>query len=123
MKTRHMQTRMSQRGITQEMIDLVRRFGKRFGDRIVLKRKDIQRTIDELDELRASLLKIMDKGGVVVVEEDGALITAYRLTGLNRKKSKRRTRYSGPVPGTVLDQTVPVIASCKTSEAISGLAE
>ena len=109
-KTSHLVVRMSQRGITQEMIDLVRRFGERFGDRIVLKRKDIQKTIDELDELRASLLKIMDKGGVVVVEEDGVLVTAYRLTGLNRKKSKRRTRQGGPPVRKVVEIEMSVNA-------------
>lgn len=109
MKTAHIQTRMSQRGITREMIDLVRRFGRHFGDRIVLSRKDIQKKLDELDEQRSGLLKIMDKGGMVVVEENGVLITAYRLTGLNRKKSKRRARYNGPPARETNDQMSPVI--------------
>ena len=113
-KTRHMETRMSQRGITQEMIALVRRFGKRFGDRVILGRKDIQRTLDELDDLRGSLMKVMDKGGVVVVEEDGALITTYRLTGLNRKKSKRRTRYGSFAPKPV-EPTSEGAALCPTA--------
>ena len=41
-KTRHMQQRMSQRGITSEIIEMLLRFGVSDGDKIILTRKNCQ---------------------------------------------------------------------------------
>ena len=78
-KTRHVQTRMSQRGINQEMMYLARKFGSESGDRIVLSRKAAQAVVRELDHLRGKLLKIVDKGGLVIVTDEGELISTWRL--------------------------------------------
>jgi hypothetical protein len=63
-KTKHFSDRIQQRGIPD-------------GDRLVLGRKQIRIRLNELDQERKELIRAMDKGGVIVVECGGALITAY----------------------------------------------
>jgi len=78
-KTRHIQQRMSQRGIKQSMIDLVINFGKPQGDKVILNRKGIDCVLIELEKLKKNALKIREKGGLVVVDVNDALLTAYSL--------------------------------------------
>jgi hypothetical protein len=75
--TKHMQTRMSQRGISGDMVELARRFGRDDPDKFVLDRKGLRNLLDELRGLERKVIKALDKGGIVVVETDGALITTY----------------------------------------------
>lgn len=105
-KTRHFQTRMSQRGITGSMLDVVLRFGVPLGDRIQFGRKGVDAALKELDELRKQLLKVRDKGGLVVVEEGGVFLTAYRLDSFSQKKAMRKSRYAKRVPGRTQRQAV-----------------
>ena len=76
-KTRHLQQRMGQRGINQAMIDLVLGYGENEGDKVVLSRK----RSEQLREALRTLMKIVDKGGLVVVAEGDAQITTYNYTG------------------------------------------
>lgn len=77
-KTRHYGSRISQRGIHETTVELALRYGTPYGDRCVLSRKQIRHVIQEFDRQRKELVRAMDKGGVVVVvKEDGTLITAY----------------------------------------------
>jgi hypothetical protein len=85
------------------MVDLVVELGEQVGDRIVLKRKDLEAHIAEIDRKekasrlkslklaspgssysRQVALKVLDKGGLVVVAEDGHLITTYHY-GTNKR--------------------------------------
>ena len=84
--TNHFQARMSQRGLPKQVIDLVLEFGKYEGDKLFLDKKETQRIIYQIDNLRNILLKVMDKGGVAVVVEDETLITTYNLDKKNRNK-------------------------------------
>ena len=77
--TKHFQSRMSQRGLPKKIIDLVLEFGKDNGDKLILNRKETQKLIDEVDNFKRDLLKVMDKGGVTVVLDNESLITAYNL--------------------------------------------
>lgn len=77
--TKHFQSRMSQRGLPKKIIDLVLEFGKDNGDKLILNRKETQKLIDEVDDFKKNLLKVMDKGGVTVVLDNESLITAYNL--------------------------------------------
>ena len=74
---------MNQRGIDQQLVELVNQYGKLSyrGDvqKFTLSRKGVDATVRELDVIRSRLLKARDKGGVVVVESDeGVQITTYR---------------------------------------------
>jgi len=85
-KTRHISARMSQRGIKQSMVDLVLNYGVTDQDRVVLSRKGARTLLDHLDELRKIAVDVYEKGGhVVVVGEEGALITTYRLESYRMK--------------------------------------
>jgi hypothetical protein len=77
---------MSQRGLPKKVVDLVLEFGKYEGDKLFLDKKETQRIIYQIDNLRNTLLKVMDKGGVAVVVEDETLITTYNLDKKNRNK-------------------------------------
>lgn len=88
--TKHMQARMSQRGIPGELIDLVRRYGRDDRDRLILNRKDLRGLLEEVRGLERTVIKALDKGGVVVVETDGALITTYNASSYDRRCSHDR---------------------------------
>lgn len=93
-KTRHIQRRMNQRGIDQQLVTVARDFGKTVQSNGAMKhlltRKGVDATIRRLDRLRGSLLKARDKGGVVLVDgQDGVEITAYRLNSYRRQGGKR----------------------------------
>ena len=78
--TKHGMKRMNQRGITKEMIDLTIEYGQYHKDKIILKSRDIKKLIKRVTkELKAKLMKLLDKGGLVVVlSDDCAVITVYR---------------------------------------------
>ena len=44
--------------------------------------------IRKLIKERKDLIKARDQGGVIAVEADGILVTAYRLESFNRKLAK-----------------------------------
>lgn len=76
-KTKHIEKRMGQRGISKAMIELVLNYGKDAGDKVVLDRRSAQKLVEDF----RTLMKIVDKGGVTVVAQGDALITAYNFEG------------------------------------------
>lgn len=83
-KTRHIQKRMSQRAIREEMIDLAMKFGIQDHDKVIFSKKGIQEFLYELNTIKKTAQKMMEKGGIVVVESGGSLITTYRLDSYRR---------------------------------------
>ena len=83
--TKHFISRIQQRGILQSTIEVAQRYGFPKGDKIILGKKQIDAAIKTLDQERRDLLKARDQGGVIAVEADGVLITAYRLNSFRRK--------------------------------------
>ncbi len=83
-KTRHIQERMSHRGIKQAMVDLVLNFGKPKGDRVILNRKGIDAFLEELEQMKKNALKARERGGLVVVNVNGSLLTTYSLDSYKR---------------------------------------
>ena len=76
-KSTHFRQRMSQRGITQDMVDMVMGYGELEGDRVVLTRKASAR----LAKAARTLVQILDKGGVVVVASGKSQLTTYKYEG------------------------------------------
>ena len=76
---KHAKARMNQRGISLEMIELTLEYGKYIQDIVILKYRDIKALLHKItQEIKSKLLKIMDKGGLVVVlSDDYAVITVY----------------------------------------------
>lgn len=72
---------MSQRGIPGDLVHLVRQYGHDNQDRVILNWKDLRGLLDHVRKLQRVVMKALDKGGLVVVENDGALITTYNLDG------------------------------------------
>ena len=87
-KTIHFMTRIQQRGIQLSSIELAMRYGLPKGDKLVLGKKQIDKAIKRIDKERKDLLKARDQGGLVAVEAEGVLITAYRLQSFNRKLAR-----------------------------------
>ena len=75
--TQHAHLRMTQRGITRSMIDLVLEYGQLEQDKAILNRKHVQELIRELEQKLRTAKKILDKGGCVVIEADNAILTTY----------------------------------------------
>ena len=76
-QTNHIQQRMSQRGISRDMVALVMAYGETSRDRHTLDRRGALKRLEELQKEERVLKKILDKGGVTVVAADGALITTF----------------------------------------------
>lgn len=79
--TRHIQQRMSQRGVSQDMVELVLTHGTPEQDKYVMGRKEALGRLETLRREERLLKKVLDKGGVVVVAEGGSLITTYNCDG------------------------------------------
>ena len=77
--TQHAQQRMTQRGITRSMIDLVLEFGEVEQDKAYLNKRQTLKLIRELEEKIRTAKKICDKGGCVVVETDNSILTTYNI--------------------------------------------
>ena len=86
-KTRHIGKRMSQRGIRQVLVDLTIQFDEDVADHCVINRKGLGLLLAELRELERTTMQALDKGGVVVVQADGALITADNVDSYSRRQS------------------------------------
>lgn len=78
-KTKHIQQRMSQRGVSRDMVEYVLDNGKPENSKYIFGRKDALARLEGLQREERLLKKILDKGGVVVVAENNALITTYNL--------------------------------------------
>ncbi|MGE8556898.1 MULTISPECIES: DUF4258 domain-containing protein [unclassified Acinetobacter] len=84
--TRHSNKRMKQRGITKDMIDFTILFGEIDGDKYFTNQKNIKDEISMIDlkimqlrKLRKTALKVLDKGGVTVVADNGNIISTYNF--------------------------------------------
>jgi hypothetical protein len=75
----HAKVRMAQRGIPHGLVGIARKYGRIDGDRWVLDRRAIRECLSELAAERALLMKVMDKGGVVVAEDNDTVITVFNL--------------------------------------------
>jgi hypothetical protein len=67
------------------MIELARKHGRIEGDQWVLDIREAKAALDQVMAERAALLKVIDKGGVVVVEEDDTVVTEYNITDKLRR--------------------------------------
>lgn len=82
--TLHIDRRMNQRGITKSMIAFALEFGELKGEKYKADRKVTRAVINEIDQqikslqqMRKVALKVLDKGGVTIVTDNGCLITTY----------------------------------------------
>ena len=76
----HAAQRMRQRGIPQRLVDFALRHGRIEGNKRVLDRNESRRLIDDLEEELRLAKRVMDKGGITVVDGGDTLITAYNLS-------------------------------------------
>lgn len=83
-KTRHIAQRMSQRGISDKILELVATFGMEHGDKIILNKKGCDKVVAQLQEMARRLIRVSETGGYVLVEAGGKQITAYRLNSYKR---------------------------------------
>ena len=75
----HAAQRMNQRGIPRRLVDFALRHGRIEGDKRVLDRNESRRLIEDLEEELRLAKRVMDKGGITVVDQCDTLITAYNL--------------------------------------------
>lgn len=77
------------RCITQDLVDLALEHGTLNQDRHVLGRGNLERLLlFELQSLQRTVKRALDKGGVVVVEGGGQLITAYGADSYDRRQAR-----------------------------------
>jgi hypothetical protein len=82
---------MNQRAIESKFLELASQFGAidEHGDveKYILSRKSIDAALRSLDRIRGNLVKARDKGGIVLVADEDAEITTYRLDSYKRGRS------------------------------------
>jgi hypothetical protein len=93
--THHAGQRMNQRGISRRLVEFALRHGRLDGNRHVLDRKESLRVIEALNEELRLAKQALDKGGVTVVDGEGAVITTYNL----RRHVRHRSARGGRGPG------------------------
>jgi len=76
---------MSQRAINSEMLTIVEKFGAWKGEKCILNRDACKGVLFELDRIRKSVIRMQEKGGVVLVQDDGMDITTYALESYKQK--------------------------------------
>jgi len=86
-KTRHINQRMNQRAISQQMLEIVKMFGIDEGDKTILNKKGIEAALVELNNLSKNMQKMKSRGGLVLVESGDVELTAYALDSFNRSKA------------------------------------
>lgn len=89
-KTKHLEKRMSQRGLTQKMVDLVHRYGKCAGDKVILNRKDANDKLKYFRAIKMTMLKAMNNGVIPVRMEVGDSVKEFTL---GRKEAKATLQY------------------------------
>jgi hypothetical protein len=87
-----MTTRMNHRGMSQDLVDLALEYGEPQQDKYVLNRNSLERLLAELRGLERTVIRALDKGGVVVVEEGGQLITTYSAKSYDRRRARAYVR-------------------------------
>lgn len=80
-RTIHAGQRMTQRGITGVMVDLALEWGELQGDKCVLDKSVALERLERLKQEQRALLRVIDKGGLVVVTEGESIITTYNCNG------------------------------------------
>ena len=83
----HAAQRMSQRGIPRRLVEFALRHGRIEGNKHVLDRNESRRLIDALNEELRLAKRVLDKGGVTVVEGADTVITTYNLQSTPAKRS------------------------------------
>lgn len=83
-RTRHMQQRMSQRGITSEIVKMAGMFGICNSDKITLTGMNCEFLRNVPAKFKRTLDKMAQKGGCTVVNRGRSLITAFRVDSFNR---------------------------------------
>jgi hypothetical protein len=77
----HATKRMAQRGIDRAMIELVLNHGVIDGDKYILNKKNACACLEEIRQQMRVLMRVIDKGGLVVIPEGNTLITTYNCNG------------------------------------------
>lgn len=83
--SQHAGQRVNQRGIPRRLVEFALKHGRIEGDRRVLDRREAQRLLDELQEELCLAKRVLDKGGVTVVESAGKVVTTYNVAPSHRK--------------------------------------
>ncbi len=86
-KSRHFQARLSQRAIKSELVEITQRFGIQKEDKIFLNKQGLKNLLQELQSMEKAANELLKKGGVVVVESEGTLVTGYRIDSFKRNES------------------------------------
>jgi hypothetical protein len=75
--TIHARRKMNQQGINQLMVDLCFEYGKIDQSKRLLGRKDAQKLLESMQDRIKVLKKIIDKGGITLIDENNIFVTNY----------------------------------------------
>jgi hypothetical protein len=72
------------------LIELVQQHGRDEQGKLVLNRRDLRSLLRAVRDLQRVVIKALDKGGLVVVEAEGNLITTYNFDSFNPDRAYGR---------------------------------
>lgn len=75
--TKHFDSRMQQRGVRSEMVEVVERYGNPKGDKVILDPKGCRQRRKELLRELETIDRIASRGGMTVVQANDCRITTY----------------------------------------------
>ena len=87
--SKHAAARQAQRGTSSTMVDYVLTNGQLDKNKFVLGKKDILNILISIEDEKRLLMKLLDKGGVVVVAEGETVITTYNRTSHRSRSASR----------------------------------
>jgi hypothetical protein len=111
--TKHIKEKMSQRGISKDLLEIVLIYGTVKQDKVILNKKRCLKILRKIDNYnkkikrvgnqihkknlsisRSIILKILDKGGLTLVIVGETLITTYNtnIRFKKRRKAKRKKK-------------------------------
>ena len=88
--SKHLECRQQQRGIRTSTLKMAQKYGEQRGDKLFFGKKQIDIALNKLAIEKSQLLKAKDQGGIISIDQNGILITAYRIGSFKKNKLRRQ---------------------------------
>ena len=87
--SKHSECRQQQRGIRPTTLKMAQKYGDQRGDKLFFGKKQINIALNNLAIEKSQLLKAKDQGGIISIDKNGILITAYKISSIKKNKTRR----------------------------------
>lgn len=103
----HASQRMNQRGISGRLVEFARRHGRIEGNKRVLDRNESRRLLEDLNEELRLVKRVLDKGGITVVDNGDTVVTTYNCSKAASHAALRKSRMRHSGEGELMQDFLP----------------